>query len=107
LTGGEQRLVGLTLAFFEPLPDDRDGLGCQGGGAVLATLSQDPDVSAGAEPHIADLSRDEFGDAHAGLQCQEQERAVAAAEPGPAVRGGEERLGVRSDGVADGRSRDQ
>jgi hypothetical protein len=53
LAGREQGLVGLALAFFEPLAQDRDGLPSQGGGPLLASLGLgDADVSAGAQADV-------------------------------------------------------
>ena len=86
LAGGEQRLLRLASTFFEPLAQDRDGLAGEAGGASFPSFPEDLEVSAGAEVDVADVQRDELGDAHAGLDCCQQQRVVAPAEPGGPVR---------------------
>jgi hypothetical protein len=90
--GGEHWVLGLSLAFFEPSAQHRDGLGGQGDGAAFPSLACHLDVGAGGQAHVGDRERDELGDAHAGQDCEQHERVVAAAEPAGTVGRLEQRL---------------
>lgn len=52
LAGGEQRVLGLTLAFVEPLVQDGTGLAGQRDGAPLSSLAGDLQVSGGAQMQV-------------------------------------------------------
>lgn len=55
------------MAFLEPLAQDRDGLAGERGGPVFPPFAFDLDVRTGGQADVANPQRDEFGDAHAGL----------------------------------------
>ena len=59
-------------------------------------------MSADAEVDIADAQADQFGDAHAGLDHEQQQRVVATAEPGGRVGRGQQRLDLVEVEVGDG-----
>jgi hypothetical protein len=87
--GGEERLVGLALAFLQPLAQDGDALAGEGGAALLAALAAAAHVRAARGQHgVADAQADQLGETQAGLERELQERVVAAAEPASAVGGG-------------------
>jgi hypothetical protein len=61
---------------------DRLGLRGEWDGALLASLALDVDVAAaGVERDVAAVEREQLGDAQAGLEREDQHRAVAAAFP--------------------------
>ena len=90
LAGREQRVLGRAGTLGEPVPQECRGLAGQRGRASLASLALDPDVAAGAEVDVADVQAGQFGDAQPGLDRQRQQRVVAAAVPGSAVRRGKQ-----------------
>ena len=82
----------LGCEFFDPLAQDRDGLGCEGRGPSFAAFALHLDVRAGTQGHVGDGERDEFGDAHTGQHGQERHGMVAATQPRAAVGRGEQRF---------------
>ena len=97
LAGREERIVGQALALFEPLAQNRDGLGFQRDCALLASLAPSKDVGAGCEAHVADAQADQLGGPQPGLDRDQQERVVATAVPAAAVRRGEQRPDLGED----------
>ena len=53
LAGREQRVVGLALAFAEPVSKGRGALAGEGHGAPLSSLARDANVGGGGEVDIA------------------------------------------------------
>jgi len=71
--------------FGQPDLQHFDGLPGQRGGAVLAALAVPADVRSGAEVHVGAGETGQLGDAQPGLAGEQQQRVVAASEPGGAV----------------------
>ena len=101
--GGEQRPGGIAAELGEPGPQHLDGLGGERGGPVLAALAVAADVRPGAEVDVLAVQAGELGDPQAGLDGEQEQGVVAAAEPGGAVRGGEQRVDLVGGEVADDR----
>lgn len=88
---------------LNPGGQDRNGLAGQGRRALLSSFAGDLAVSTGAELDVIDVKADELRYAHAGLDHEQQQRMVAAAEPGAGVGSGEQRLDLcRVEVVDDG-----
>ena len=67
---------------------------------MLAALPDAFELAVWSELKVTDAQVDEFADAESGLDAQVQQEPVAATEPGPGVRGSDERLcfgAVRND----------
>ena len=92
LSGREQGVVRLSVAFCEPLAQDRDGLGSECDGALFASLPAGEHVRSDGEVDVADAQADELGHSEPGLDRDQEECVVAAAVPAVAVGRGEQRL---------------
>jgi hypothetical protein len=77
---GEDRVAGLSAAFGEVVLDHRDGRLGERGGAFLSAFSGAVHEGAGAEVDVGDAERGELAGAQSGLQCQDEQRVVAAAQ---------------------------
>ena len=101
LAGWEQRVVGLAVAFVEPCAQELRSRR-SGRRACLAAFARDPDVRAGAEV-TSQTRRPVSSETRTPVWIMsEQQRVVAAAEPGGAVGRGEERLDLAEVEVGDG-----
>lgn len=89
---GKQRLFGLRAPLSEPGCEDRDNLLSQWGGALLPALAGTANMSATAKDDVAACQARELRDAKAGLNGHEQQRAIAATDPGG-------RVGCRGQGL--------
>ena len=90
---GEQRVLGLAVALFEPDGERLDGLGGERHGALLAVLPDAVEVGdVGAEADVLAAQTGQLGDAQPGLDRGQQQRVVAPAGPGCAVGRGEQRV---------------
>ncbi len=74
----------------EPNPQDGNGLPGERGGPVLAALAVAADMCTIAELNIAAGQPDQLGDPQPSLTGQQQQSVVATAQPGGAVRRGEQ-----------------
>src|SRR5690348_8885488 len=101
--GGEQRPGGIGAELGEPGPHDLDGLGGEGGGPVLAALAVAADVRPGPEVDVLALQAGELGDPQAGLDVEQEQCPVAAAVPGLAAGGRDQRVDLLGGEVADDR----
>src|SRR5882762_4343002 len=88
--GREQRVTGVTPAFLEPDAQHGDGLGGQGGTALLAPLAEALQVCPFLEVDIPATQPGELGDPKAGLQSDRQQDMVTATDPAGAVRSREQ-----------------
>jgi hypothetical protein len=94
--------VRLALAFTEPCAEDCDGLVGEDRGALLVAFADHAHVRAGGEGGLGDGQVDEFGDADAGLDGEEQHRVVAAPDPCGSIRRREQRVDLAAVEVGDG-----
>ncbi len=90
--GREQRVGWHACPFAHPDLEHGDGLSGEWRDSLLPALAESAQVSAGAELHVGAGQADHFGDAQAGLNGGEQQRVVAPAGPGRAVRACQERF---------------
>jgi hypothetical protein len=77
----EQRVIWPAAALGKPDGKDRLRLFGQWDGAMLASFALDADVAAGVERDVAAVDGEQLGHAQAGLECEDQHRAVTAAFP--------------------------
>ena len=89
---GKTGSVRVALTFVEPLCEHGGGLGLERRGAVFPAFSEHPNVPGGTGRDVTDPQRDELGDAQAGRDRGDDERVVAAAEPGCPVGRVQERV---------------
>ena len=90
--GGEQRAGGAGAELGEQVPHHLDGLAGERGGPVLAALAVAADVRPGAEVDVLPLQAGELGDPQSGLDAEQEQGVVAAAVPGLAARGCDQRV---------------
>ena len=98
--GREQRPLSRWWELGEPGREEPDGVLLQRDHALLAALPDAFELAVWSELKVTDAQVDEFADAESGLDAQVQQEPVAATEPGPGVRGSDERLcfgAVRND----------
>src|SRR5713226_9114163 len=99
--GGEQRAGGVGAELGEPGSHHLDGLGGEGGSPVLAALAVAADVRPGPEVDVLALEAGELGDPQAGLDVEQEQGPVAAAVPGLAAGGRDQRVDLLGGEVAD------
>src|SRR5438552_4757345 len=92
--GWEQRVVRRAASLGDPCPHHRLGLAGERDGALLAAFAFTADVAAGAQCDVAAVQAGELGDTQAGLQRQDDDRAVASPFPPRQVWGADKRLGL-------------
>jgi hypothetical protein len=95
-TGREQRVVGAALSFLKPGTNDGDGVGGERGAPLLTSFAEAADVRPGSELDVSAAEPDEFGDPQPGLEGDEEQGVIAAADPSAAVGGGEKGGGLGS-----------
>jgi hypothetical protein len=99
--GGEQRAGGVGAELGEPGPQDLDGLGGERGGPVLAALAVAADVRPGAQVDVLAGQAGELRYPQPGLDVEQEQGVIAAAVPGLAAGGGDQRAGLLGGEVAD------
>ena len=93
--GGRGTAVGrLSGVLGEPVAQYRRGRLVQRGAAFLPALSRAVHVGSGTEADVVAGEAGELGDAQPGAQGGEDHRVVAAADPGGAVAGAQQRAGL-------------
>lgn len=103
-SAGEQRIVGLPVAFSEPFSEDSDHSGRDRDCSLFASFAVgDVDVSTGPiELNIGDGERCCFCDPEPGLGHDGEDGVVASPAPGVGVGGGEQCFGFGSGEERDG-----
>ena len=76
------------MLFRQPGPEDRGDIRPQGGTPHLPPFSEAADVSTDPELYILAPQRGDLAVPQAGLNRQQQERAIPPADPRPSVRSG-------------------
>ena len=101
VAGWEHRIGGRAFAFVEPVVERLGGLCLQRRGAFLPAFPDHVNVRGGVDGHVRDAQRSELGHAQAGRDHGQDQRVVAASEPGGPVRRGEERVDLGLGEVGD------
>ena len=91
-TAGEERVVWFSSTLGEPDAKHAARLGGERRDPLLAAFAVAAQVGAGAELDVRAGEGGELGDAQAGLDGDEEQRMVAAADPGVAVGRGQQRV---------------
>ena len=94
--GREDGRIAIASAFLEPLLEGSGSVPPQRRAALLSSLALATDMRAGSQHDIATIEIDQFGDAQAGLQGEQQDRPIAAANPGRWIRCCKQRLHLGS-----------
>lgn len=93
---GEQRVRMVTRRFLQPGFESAARERGQWRTSLLPSLADTSQMGPDAEMDGIPVEIDQFGKAQAGLDCEQQQRVIAASKPCCAIGGGQKRFDLRS-----------